>query len=472
MNKIIIIAALSILASEVLNAQNSHYWTQQYGNQSLLLGGAVTGSVTDLGSVYYNPGFLALQENAAFSITAKLLQFTNVSIEDGLGDNIDLNKNTFGNAPGLIAGVFSLNFLPKSKFAYAYLTRRSNEIDFVYRTQGNFDVLPNNPGTEEFTGEIILIDKNNEYWGGWSWSYPLNENIGIGLSNFFTITSSKSELNIDLAALAPDNHIVTLNRVRQYEYNNYGMIFKAGIAIKYPKFSAGIAITAPKINITGTGFMYTKTIMAGMDTSYTTSGNNFFETNYQDNLPTTLKSPISIAAGAGYKLNKFTLHISGEWFDKVNKYTVMTAEPFVGQSTGNTHYNSIVEELSSIINGGVALEYRFNDRIHYYGGFSTDISAASANQPIFTELEKEIDNASFRANIYHFSGGIGLNFEKIHITTGLAYNFGLDTIARPVNLPDDNDSPIFDPSEKAILRINNWKMLFGFSFPVSKKDSR
>ena len=60
--------------------QNSHYWGLQYGNKSLLLSGAVTGSVTDLGAVYYNPGFIALHENPAFEISAKVMQYNTIKV--------------------------------------------------------------------------------------------------------------------------------------------------------------------------------------------------------------------------------------------------------------------------------------------------------------------------------------------------------------------------------------------------------
>ena len=120
MRTLFVTSLLIFLSAACLFSQSSHYWTQQYGNKSLLLGGAVIGSVTDLGAVYYNPAFLALQDNASsFVITAKLLQFTNVKMENGLGENIDLEKNQLGNSSGLVAGIFKLKFMPKSKFAFA-----------------------------------------------------------------------------------------------------------------------------------------------------------------------------------------------------------------------------------------------------------------------------------------------------------------------------------------------------------------
>lgn len=454
---------LILLSASCLFSQSSHYWTQHYGNKSLLLGGAVIGSVTDLGAVYYNPGFLALQENtSAFVITAKFLQFTNVKMEDGLGEDIHLDKNKLGSSSGLIAGTFKLKFTPKSQFAYAMLTRRKQNIDLVYRNHSNFDVLPISPGTEEFTSEIDLNLDGNEIWTGMAWSYPLNEHMSVGISNYMAISYTYSLLDIDLNTLTADGHVVALSRIRQYDYLNFGMIFKGGFALKYPNFSAGISITAPKINIWGSGYMYSKGIHAGTGPGYTEEEEDYYESNYQESIPAHLKSPLSIGLGAGYTVHKFTLHFNCEWFSKVDKYTVMEPEVFVGQSTGEPVINNVVDELETVLNAGMGIKYDLSKNYDLYMGFSTDFSAASADSKTFTDLESEIYHSSTEGNIYHFSGGTVFEFNKLYLTLGMAYNYGIDYIAPPVELPDSqirsNSS-----SETASLKVSTWRLLIGFA---------
>ena len=58
----IVIAVCFLAASSIkdVSAQDTHYWTQQYGTQGELLLGTVVGSLIDLSAMYYNPGALAL----------------------------------------------------------------------------------------------------------------------------------------------------------------------------------------------------------------------------------------------------------------------------------------------------------------------------------------------------------------------------------------------------------------------------
>ena len=67
-NNLKIVCVLMTLPFLQVNAQDGHYWSENFGNKSMLLSGTVNASVTDLGAVYYNPGRLGQIENPAFVI--------------------------------------------------------------------------------------------------------------------------------------------------------------------------------------------------------------------------------------------------------------------------------------------------------------------------------------------------------------------------------------------------------------------
>ena len=84
MIQVIIIICYLMLAVTVY-AQDTNFWTQQYGTRSTLLGGAVIGSVDDLAAVYYNPGLFAMLESPGFILSAKVYMNSTVTVEDGAG---------------------------------------------------------------------------------------------------------------------------------------------------------------------------------------------------------------------------------------------------------------------------------------------------------------------------------------------------------------------------------------------------
>jgi hypothetical protein len=240
------------------------------------------------------------------------------------------------------------------------------------------------------------------------------------------------------------------------------MIWKAGFALKYPNFSAGLSITAPKINLYGRGFMYTQGILAGTGPEYTEKEEDYFESNHQESIPVVLKSPLSIGIGAGYRLKKFTFHLSGEWFNKVDKYMVMEPEVFIGQTSGEPVINNIVDELQMVVNAGMGIKYNLNKNYDLYMGFSTDFSAASPDSKTFTDLASEIYNSSMQANIYHFSGGTVLEFKRLYLTLGMAYNYGIDYLTPPIDLPD-GQTRLNNSEETATLKVSTWKLILGFA---------
>ncbi len=77
----LLLAAL-FLTPASLFAQDSHYWTFQYGPRSSLLGGAVIGSVDDVSATYYNPGALSLVSSLAFAVSANVFEISGVALRD------------------------------------------------------------------------------------------------------------------------------------------------------------------------------------------------------------------------------------------------------------------------------------------------------------------------------------------------------------------------------------------------------
>jgi hypothetical protein len=144
----------------------------------------------------------------------------------------------------------------------------------------------------------------------------------------------------------------------------------------------------------------------------------------------------------------------------------MEPEVFIGQTSGEQVINNIVDELQTVVNAGLGIKYNLNKNHDLYMGFSTDFSAASPDSKTFTDLASEIYNSSMQANFYHFSGGTVLEFKSLYLTLGLAYNYGIDYLTPPVELPD-GQIRLNNSEETATLKVSTWKLILGFAIKPS-----
>jgi hypothetical protein len=101
-------AAMFLLGTTPEAAQDSHYWTEQFGNRAYLLSGAVVGNPADLSAVYYNPGGLALNEATEFLLAGLGVEFTSLKVKDVVAPGADLSKSSTRFVPLLIAGEIPL----------------------------------------------------------------------------------------------------------------------------------------------------------------------------------------------------------------------------------------------------------------------------------------------------------------------------------------------------------------------------
>ena len=105
-----------VSVSSRIYAQDDHYWAQQYGAVSTLMGGAMVGGVTDNSAVYYNPGSLAFISNPSLSVDANVYKMDKIRISDGAGKDMNLNSAQLSVYPQIIAGM--INLLKNSKFRF------------------------------------------------------------------------------------------------------------------------------------------------------------------------------------------------------------------------------------------------------------------------------------------------------------------------------------------------------------------
>ncbi len=453
MNKLIISFFIYLFTIPVMS-QDSHYWNIQYGTRSTLLGGAVIGSVTDLSATYYNPGAVALFEDAKLILSAQVYQLETITVKDGAALGADLVYSTIVPSPSFFAFNLKFDFLGDARLAFSILTRQKMDFEFQTRLIDSLDIIESSPGKEDFAGGISLQRDFNEVWGGLTYSTKLNEMVGFGLTWYVAYRSQKSSNETIIQVLPSAGDIASYTDIRNYRYNNLRSLLKFGIGIDFRPLTLGVTITTPSINILGSGSVGTHFFLNGIDRDGDGNNDNEFDSNFQDEIDSEYKSSWAVGFGGGYKIGKFKFHVSAEWYDALEKFFVLDTEPFVSQGSGETLINDLIHELKSVTNYGIGIDFFSSESLIISGSFVTDFSARIPG------TESNLTVSTW--NIYHLSGGTTFRLGNSEFTVGLEYAFGSREIDQQIDITNpgnDEDPDIVKQSEVTIHRI---KLLVGF----------
>ena len=445
-------------------AQDGNYWSESYGNRSLLLNGTVNASVEDLGLVFYNPGRLGLLDNPTFAISAKVFELSNIKIENDAEDGINLNKGNFGGTPSLVAGTFNLKFLKNHRFAYSFLTRHRNNTNFFARAEKEVQLKRELYEDEFFVGKLKYLNDFKDEWMGLTWNPPATEYFSAGLTTFISSLRKISSIETDIHAINKENGAGYFAQNRTYNYKTWGLLMKFGLAWDLPKIKLGFTLTTPRINVKGNASTLMEDYLIGVDTTGDGNDNDLYVYNTQNISNVIYKSPWAIGLGMGIPFKKGIVHLSGEWYSKVPEYTIFEIEPFVGQSSGNIEEFRVTDEAHSIINAGIGLEYGVSEKITAYASIASDYSATSNEFNRFHDEDGEAINSVFHIDYYQYGGGISINTELMEITVGATRKRSSQEFEQSIDFPPN------DENSASKLIYSRWRFLIGFSFSLKNED--
>jgi long-subunit fatty acid transport protein len=436
-------------------AQDAHYWTHQYGTRATLLGGAVVGSVLDLSGTYYNPGVLSLIEDPDTFIAAKVFQYPRITLEDfGKKDN-NLNTSTVGPAPTLVAGRLKFKGLGKHWLGYSILTRQEVNFDLAGSFSTQLDLSPV-PGLEALVGDVRLDEKLIESWVGLTWAYKVKKNIGIGVSQYLMVRSHRANFQLLAETLYSSGEIALAMGARKYYYLNWRLLWKLGAAFDFERITMGITLTTPSFKLYGAGSTGMNTTGVAWNIGNGAKG-DFLAADYQEGLNASFKTPISLALGSTLKLKNVCLYGTVEWFSPMGKYEVISGEDFTAQSTGQKLSNKITQELDSVLNFGVGVEYVFGPRLRGYGSFTSDYSARRPG----TDTNLTVSDW----DIFHLMAGADFGIKKAAFTLGLGYSFGSRKAGAAIEKSLlKAEGELLASLTELDYRYSSFKLVLGFSF--------
>jgi len=427
-------------------AQDAHYWTNQYGTRSELVGGLVVGSFLDLSATYYNPGAIAFVSDPSLVLTTDAWEYQSFDFDDIAPQGLDLRTGRLRPAPSIFAIQLPIK-AGKHRFAVSAVTRHSFEADAQATRIPTAEQFADNAIPTGRSLEANIRHRLGEAWAGLSWSHPVKQRLGVGVTTYFAARGQFGRRQVFGQEVDSAGGGLSTRFIQEFSYWNVRLLWKAGVALDLRPLTLGLTITTPGITLFGSGRMLTNDGLIMIDLGDSATANELVA-DFQDGIASTYRSPPSVALGASYRFGSTTAYATAEWFDGVDEYTILDAGEFVGQTTGDTLSNDLIYRLKDVLNFGFGLEHKLSDRFQAYGAFFSDRSALPDGR------DRDIPVALADWDIWHLSAGGVFVLGNIDITLGTSYGWGSDAIRKPVEVP--GDSPFAELDYRSI------KLIFGF----------
>jgi hypothetical protein len=447
LKSVIAASCLALLFAGPATAQDSQWWTNQYGNRARLLGGAVIGSARDLSAVYYNPGGLAIVDQPDALLTGFVFELDNIKYSDVLVEGAEFSSTRFDAVAGLIAGQIPLGFLGESKLAYSYLTRHNLEYRFGAGGTVPGDSIPELEGIASASAAVNYDTRLRESWGGLTWAAPILDRMGLGISTFVAIRSQRLRYGTEFSAVG-DTSAASLLRQRSYDYYNWRLLWKIGFATSFDRWNVGATITTPSLRLFGSGDFSYQDIAILPDLESVTTG-------FQDDIPSRYTSSWAIGAGGEYVGDGWKAHVAAEWFDSMD-ITILDGQPFPSRTDSTRVIDpDVTNVMRGLVNVALGFERKFSDKTTGYLTGFTDFTGSVRGDGSMTTTTPW--------DLWTVGAGASFTVGRSDFTVGLTYKFGGRDNLRAYGLIPDDDRD--DQILSANTRGSFWRLglVLGFN---------
>jgi len=473
---LVILLLAIILDAPAANGQDDHYWSQQYGAESTLLGGAMVGGVSDNSAVYYNPGALAFITNLSLSIDANVYRMDKILISDGAGEGLNLNSAQISIYPQIISGMVNLIKNDRLKFSYALLTRNHSNILMNTRyTSKASQSDPDNPEPEAttFVGAYDYVNQLDEQWLGIGAGYALSDKLGIGATLFGTYRGQSYQLTNyvrEVNYMDPNYVFGTETNDEAVKYYSVRLLAKFGLSYTSDKWKYGLTVTTPSVGLYGNGSVQRENSNIVVSEISTDMKDNFLIMDRKADVNARYKHPLSMAFGIDYQSSKTRLAISAEYFSRINTYKIMEpeAEPFIYPTSylDSANFKPLIDSYLNVeniarpvLNAAIGFSHVFFKQLTLLLGFSTDFSSYTSDG------KDELMHGFGGWNIYHFSSGVSYHRQKHTITLGLSYALTPSKNVPPYTII--NQSPA---SSSALMSAQSYSIVLGYTYYFTRSE--
>jgi len=403
-----------------MNAQqDAHYWSHQYGAKGLLLNGAVIASPAGETSIFYNPGSMILDRNLGFTFSYLSPTYSNLKLNNLLGDQNTINDRGISYAPGFAGVRFNPFETRKLVFGFATFKRYKTDIRFQDRVE-----TASLPSQDLLRADVDFERRVSEDWFAFGLSYALTDNLGIGFSQFSVWHSQDFIFDFVKEVTDQNNPLdIIASWHSDIEYNigfESGFISKAGINYSSDNLGLGLTFTSPLYSIIKSTAKYKEEDVRFKTNQLARSNSNrnrVSEVQY--------KTPTSIGFGLDFTVKETKFSLAGEYFFKVKKYTVFEDNDtlFNGLSTLPYVKNiNVTSRNKGVLNIALGLQYNVSKKFTWFAGFRTDF-----NQDNVISINKKVEYLGSVGDVYHLSTGGNFKVKKNQFAAGIDLAYGLNT---------------------------------------------
>ncbi len=477
-NSFVILLHLLLINTTISEAQDDHYWSQQYGAESTLLGGAMVGGISDNSAVYYNPGALAFIPNPSLSIDANVYKVDKILIGDGAGNGINLNSAQLSIYPQIISGMLNLFKTEKFKFSYTLLTRNHSNVlmNTRYTSQASQNDPENPvPSATSFVGAFDYINQIEELWFGIGAGYSVSEKLGLGATLFtsyrgqsYQLTNYVREINY-----VDSNYVFrTQTNDEAVKYTAIRVLAKFGLSYIAGRLKYGLTLTTPSIGIFGRGSIQRENSNIVVSENPADLMKNFMIADRKTDAKTIYKHPLSIALGVDYRSPKTRLAVSAEYFSRISSYHLMQpdAEPFLYPPTYLDsvdfkpmidNYLHIENASKSVFNVAVGFSHAIYKQLTLLLGASTDFSSYD-----LPNEANELLHGFSNWDIYHLSAGMSYHKQKHIVSFGLSYAITPSRHIPPYTVI--NQTP--EITNNALMSAKSYSFVLGYTYYFARAE--
>lgn len=500
------IASILLLLLSIKNMQaQNHYWSQQYGAENTLLGGAMTAGANDNSAMYYNPARLGFIESPKISISANAYGIDIVNLKNGAGTKLDLKSAKLMLYPQIASGSLIIKRNPKFKMVYGSLVRYRTALHYEQTNTMNYDVFTKLPGEEYYDARVEYDYNGIANWFGGAFGYKINDNWSIGYTQFFTYINLqyRQSYNITSDNKIRNTYFVSSNNSNlNFSINNIGAVEKVGIAYQKQSlkkdslfFRVGLNVTMPSFKIFSKSKVYQSSELNNINEQGFTPSDSFNAVssvlnNSNSNIKTNFKDPASIALGFEIENKKIRFCATVEYFIRVKEYNMIkdNSKTVKRPVQNNTpvyveDYMTIKQSNQPIVNVAFGFEYKFRTKIKSEDktrawslllGIRTDFNNHDQVYRL-QKLEKGTENAFNPDNwkYIHYSVGASLGRKSDKFSFGIDFGKGLTRkTLQAINItePTAGNFLLGEKQNTVIPQINSINFVMGYTYKFNKTD--